>query len=166
MSKLPRCGCGGCAMLQRVTFPCLHWVALCDTCSISTRPSSTPKEAMKLWEIAFGSQKLFTEEPGDNDFLIVEKGCTERYSKDAYLPTPVAKDSYLTPLNAEHDSYVRTWSETEKRPPTEADGGESGEILCINIYGDILNVPWKQVAENRKQYPRWKHTGEKAKEEP
>lgn len=43
---------------------------------------------------------LHAEEPGDNDFLIIDKYGTERYSKDYYRTTPIPSNCRCVPLDA------------------------------------------------------------------
>lgn len=44
---------------------------------------------------------LHAEEPGDNDFLIIDKYGTERYSKDYYRTTPIPSNCRCVPLDAQ-----------------------------------------------------------------
>lgn len=101
---------------------------------------------------------LNTAEPDDNTFLIVDNGSTESYSKDHYLPAPMPRDAYAVPL----DAQVITWNETERTPPTEADGLKTagfreGEVIAVDLQERIDLWPWHHVAKYWRQYPRWTH---------
>ena len=110
----------------------------------------------KFSDAAHFAAAAITRPAKDNTFLIVDNGSTERYSKDHYLPTPMPRDAYAVPL----DAQVVTWHDTEKAPPTEADGLKTagfreGEVIAVDLQERIDLWPWHHVAKYWRQYPRW-----------
>lgn len=165
MSELVKCGCGGEPVIKRFSAffkKLVRWYVFCPMCRTQTEVCLFKEEAISRWNRAM--RKDLYGELGNDEFMIVDNNRVERYKKDKYLPTPVQKNKYLTKLDAEIDSHVRVWYDTQKRPPTDKDCKPAaelarkflaGEVECIDIYGEFHTEPWEVVAKKWWHYPRW-----------